>query len=94
MGQVYCQLESSVVGLAKAGGGVGHRGACEGAEVGKGAMGTGREKCKASESSEFVCVVQKPRGQTVMQNIVKVGQSHSSFQGPSYVTPPLFFKID
>lgn len=34
MGHVYCQLESSVAGLAKADSGVGHIGACWGAVQG------------------------------------------------------------
>lgn len=69
MGQAYCQLESSVAGLAKAGGGVGHTGAREGAKVGKGAVGRQRGKFKSSESSKFVCLAEAQRTDTVMQNI-------------------------
>ena len=85
MGLVYCQLESSVVRLAKAGGGMGHKE--RGAKVGQGAARMTRETCRASESSVFMC--HRSPEDTVMQNIPEVGRSHSSFQSPSYVI--LFF---
>ena len=78
MGQVYCRLESSVVGLAKAGGGA-HRSLWG---VG-GGVGGARPLSLSPTSLPVFC--RSPENTVVRPNVAEVGRPHSSFQGPTYV---------